>query len=115
MEGRISRQLAAKVLSFDFEQDMKIQVLDKTQCLCASGLGAYTTTQRDGRTEHKAQQLFTFAVITALKYNKIRHWTALWIYFGAFSTCTLCLIQGTFVMRVTFHSNLSLKPYFFLK
>jgi len=69
MEGRISRQLLAKVV--DFEQDMKIQVLDVTPCLCASGSGAYTTTRTDGRTERKALQLFTtFTVITALKYNK---------------------------------------------
>ena len=32
MEGRISRQLLAKVV--DFEHNMKIQVLDMTPCLC---------------------------------------------------------------------------------
>jgi len=69
MEGRISRQLLAKALNVDFEQDMKIQVLDMTQCLCASGSGSYTTTRTDG--QRQALQLFTtFVVITALKYNK---------------------------------------------
>ena len=108
-KGRISRQLVAKVLRFDFEQDMKIQVLDMTPCLCANGLGAYTTTQTDGRTERKTLQVFmTFAVITALKYNKHPSLDSA----GAFSTYTVS-IRGTFVMRVTFHSNLSLKPYHF--
>jgi hypothetical protein len=95
MEGRISRQRVAKVLRFNFEQDMKIQVLDMTPCLCASGLGAYTTTQTDGwsdgRTERKALQLFTTsAVITALKYNKHPSLDSA----DAFNTYTLCLFKA---------------------